>query len=54
MGVFLWARYRCMAVKCSDISWHLNPNNYRGTALMRNSAPIGPYSRTMLWSLRGS
>ena len=31
-----------------------NPSPYRGASLIRNSAPIGPYSRTMprvlLWS----
>jgi len=49
LGVFLQARYR-MAVKCSDvqnISWHLSPNNHRGTSLIRNNPPpprtsIGP------------
>ena len=27
---------------------------YRGTSLIRNSAPLGPYSRTMLRALRWS
>ena len=34
----------------------LNPPTqlYRGTLLIRNSAPLGPYSRTMLGALRWS
>ena len=30
------------------------PLRYRGTSLIRNSAPLGPYSRTMPRALRWS
>ena len=44
-------------VKMSDHSrWFdaVDDERYRGTSLIRNSAPLGPYSRTMPRALWGS
>jgi len=49
--VFLWVRYPCRPTVGSVGSWG-GGVKYRGTSLTRNSALVGPYSRSMhraLW-----
>ena len=54
VGVFLWARYPCIRKRHSVLHTHTTrpQGSYRGTSLMRNSAPLEPYSRTMPRALR--
>ena len=35
------------------IAVNVDGGDYRGTSLIRNSPPLGPYSRTMPWSYGG-
>ena len=53
---FQWLQYKRNNPSASA-AWFWVLKGYRGTSLMRNSAPLGPYSRTipgaLRWSRRG-
>ena len=50
VGVFLWARYPCtLTTRCTKSPPRLafRKSAYRGTSLIRNTLPVGPYSDPM-------
>ena len=51
---FPWARYPCALAPCGVLDHIFEYVLYRGTSLIRNRFPLGPYGRHMPRVLGGS